>query len=79
MPVGLIQSVFAALDCWIRLMHIPCFQELRAQSLLLVAALCHVDAVRQVPTAVLYMLVLWERQCYCDCLEVLAGVETWLW
>lgn len=78
-PVGLIESVFTALVCWIRLMHIHYFQELTDQSLLLVAVLCHVDAVRQLAIAVWHMLVMWERECHCGWLGTLAGVGTWLW
>lgn len=48
-------------------------------SLLLVAALCHADAVRQVPTAVWHMLLMWERESHCDWVGALAGAATWLW
>lgn len=60
-------------------MHIHYFQELRAQSLPLVAALCHVDAVKQVPIAVWHTLVMWETECHYDWLGTLAGIEPWLW
>lgn len=43
---------FTALVHWIRVMHVHCFQELRAQSVLPVPALCHMDALRELPTAV---------------------------
>lgn len=54
---GLRYSTFTALVLWIRLMHVHWFQELRAHSVLLVAALCHMDALRQLCMAEWHIVV----------------------
>lgn len=55
---GLRHSTFTALVLWIRLMHVHWFQELRAQSVFLVAALCHMDALRDLSMAEWHIVVL---------------------
>lgn len=60
-------------------MHMHWFQELRDQSVLLVAALCHMDALRELSIAEWHVVVVWEREHHCEWLGALAGVETWLW